>query len=439
MKKILSFAVCLPFLLVNFLQAEEPRFIDFATVNGSEEAAQFVTFSPDGKKVVTTNQQQIAKIWDVDTGSASFGKAILTLDASVDGIKSIRHINVYATKLIAGALSSDGKKFVASGDKIVRIWDIDSDSTYFGKEIQKFEGHGDIVVSVAFSPDDKKIVTASWDGTARIWDVESGRELQKLVQLGGPNPRLIGEHPSLGNSAVFSPDGKKILTHTHTENIVRIWDAETGKIIQELQGNAGRVIYSAVLPDGDVRVWDADAGKVVQQDLKGYGHTGRIMYSAFSPDGKKIITIGYSNYECTLRIWDAESGEELHKFEKIPASFRFYRYTPVSPDGKKIVTAADVIGARLWDAESGNELQTLGEDGRRIFSAAFSPDGKTIVTMADSYLIRIWDVESGKSLQTLEGPNIFFALFSPDGKKIAVSSGDTHHGINSATRIWFLE
>ena len=58
------------------------------------------------------------------------------------------------------------------------------------------------VSSAAFSPDGKRIVTASDDNTARLWDAESGK------QIGEP---LTGHTDAVG-SAAFSPDGKRIVT-----------------------------------------------------------------------------------------------------------------------------------------------------------------------------------------------------------------------------------
>jgi hypothetical protein len=63
-------------------------------------------------------------------------------------------------------------------------------------------GHETPVLSAAFSPDGKRIVTASWDKTALLWDAETGK------QIGAP---LVG-HESYVMSAAFSSDGKRIVT-----------------------------------------------------------------------------------------------------------------------------------------------------------------------------------------------------------------------------------
>src|SRR5437773_12492204 len=75
------------------------------------------------------------------------------------------------------------------------------------------------ITSAVFSPDGKKILTASRDGTARLWNAENGQ------QIG-----ISFKHEMELTSAVFSPDGKKVLT-TSWDFTARLWNAETGEPI----------------------------------------------------------------------------------------------------------------------------------------------------------------------------------------------------------------
>ncbi len=79
------------------------------------------------------------------------------------------------------------------------------------------KGHTFRVVSSSFSPDGKRVVTASYDDTARIWDAETGKEL-----------RILTGHKGNVVSASFSPDGKRVVTAS-SDDTARIWDVETGK------------------------------------------------------------------------------------------------------------------------------------------------------------------------------------------------------------------
>ena len=60
-------------------------------------------------------------------------------------------------------------------DNTARLWDAET-----GREIATLKGHEGSVLSAAFSPDGKRVVTASYDNTARVWDAETGREIATL-------------------------------------------------------------------------------------------------------------------------------------------------------------------------------------------------------------------------------------------------------------------
>jgi predicted NACHT family NTPase len=117
------------------------------------------------------------------------------------------------------------------------------------------EGHRRGVFSAAFSPDGKRIVTASADKTARLWDAETGK------QIGEP----LRGHKDWVRSAAFSPDGKRIVTASD---------------------------------DKTARLWDAETSKQIGEPLRGHGNT--VVSAAFSPDGKRIVT---ASGDKTARLW----------------------------------------------------------------------------------------------------------------------------------------
>jgi WD40 repeat protein len=107
------------------------------------------------------------------------------------------------------------------------------------------------VCSAAFSPDGKRIVTASEDKTARVWDAATGQP------IGEP---LYG-HEDFVTSAAFSPDGARIVTAS-SDNTARVWDAASGEMLRELKGHGGTVASAAFSPDGARIVtasWDKTA------------------------------------------------------------------------------------------------------------------------------------------------------------------------------------
>jgi WD40 repeat protein len=114
-------------------------------------------------------------------------------------------------------------------------------------------------------------------------------------------------------SLSFLPDGRQVLLQLVFG--AEIFDADSVAVLAALPDFGGRVVVSAGLsPDGDaiissftnnlVRLWDADTGKNEMLRLEHPG--GKPVNSAeYSPDGHRIISGSRGG---TVRIWDAETG-----------------------------------------------------------------------------------------------------------------------------------
>jgi hypothetical protein len=243
-------------------------------------------------------------------------------------------------------------------------------------------GHAGPVWSVAFSPDGKQVVTASFDKTARVWSAFDGKPIA-----------VLKGHADSVSSAAFSTDGKQVVTAS-TDNTARVWSASDGKPIAVLKGHA-QVVNSA----------------------------------AFSPDGKQVITASWDN---TARVWSASDGKPIavlkgHADQVHSAAF--------SPDGKQVVTASEDGTARVWSASDGKPIAARKGHAGWVSSAAFSPDGKQVVTASSDNTARVWSASDGKPIAELKGHTgpVYTAAFSPDGKQVVTASGD------KTARVWSLE
>src|SRR5207253_113402 len=102
-------------------------------------------------------------------------------------------------------------------------------------------GHTETVYAVAYSPDGRYVVTASFDKTLKLWDAATGAEIKTFGGQAG--------HQNLVLAATFSPDGRLIASGA-SDNTAKIWDVPLKTPLREFaQGDAVNTL--AVSPDGN--------------------------------------------------------------------------------------------------------------------------------------------------------------------------------------------
>ncbi|TMQ09207.1 MAG: CHAT domain-containing protein [Deltaproteobacteria bacterium] len=282
--------------------------------------------------------------------------------------------------------------------------------------------HPDRVWSAVFSPDGTRVVTASSDRTARVWDAATGKPL---------TTPMVHQHTVW--SAAFSPDGTRVVTAS-SDWTARVWDAATGKPLTRPLVHQSLVASAAFSPDGTrvvtashdktAQVWDAVTGKPITSPLV---HQGWVMSAAFSSDGSRVVT---ASYDKTARVWDAATGKPVtssleHQDQVWRAAF--------SPDGTRVVTASSDRTARVWDAATGKPVTSPLQHQDKVVSAAFSSDGTRVVTASSDRTARVWDAATGEpviiSLLGHRAP-VMSAAFSSDGTRVVTASGD------ETARVW---
>jgi WD40 repeat protein/tRNA A-37 threonylcarbamoyl transferase component Bud32/tetratricopeptide (TPR) repeat protein len=273
-------------------------------------------------------------------------------------------------RVMTVAVSPDGKR-LASGDSIgkIKLWDAHS-----GEEQETLEGHKGTVWGVTFSPDGRKLLSAGSDYSVRVWDTVRGLEL--LTLSGHTNPV---------SCAVFSPDGKRIASASQDQT-VRVWNAATGR-----------------------------------EQLVLRGHTNYVWSVAFSPDGKRLASSGSDS---VVRVWDTNSGKELLVLRG--HNDLIVQGVAYSPDGRLLASAGQDRAVRLWDATTGRLLNTLHGHRASVMTVAFSPDGARLVSGGSDWAVRVWATASGRELFTHKGHTNYVSavVFSPDGSRLYSAGHD---------------
>ncbi|MBE0669191.1 MAG: hypothetical protein IH588_01265 [Anaerolineales bacterium] len=371
-----------------------------------------VAFSPDGKYVVSGSADKTARVWEASTG---IEVSRMTYEGAVNFV----------------AYDPDGKYVLSGGcDQLdfnyicakgsARVWE-----TAMGEEIAHMTQNA-AVTSIAFSGDSKYVVSGSDDSTARVGEAVTGKEISRIV------------HDNYVFSVAFSPDSKYVvsggcdqLTQSCTQGSARVWAAATGKEIARMtyDGAVNSVTFS---PDGTyivsgstdktARVWEASTGKEIARMT----HDSVVSSVAFSPDGNYVVSASRDN---TARVWETSTGKEIarmtHENSVTVVAF--------SPDSKYVVSggceqlpqSCTQGSARIWEAETGKEIARMTHEGD-VSSVAFSLDGKYVVSGSADKTARVWEASTGKEIarMTHDG-DVSSVVFSPDGKYVVSgSSGD---------------
>jgi len=170
---------------------------------------------------------------------------------------------------------------------------------------------------VAFSPDGKRLVTASRDKTAKVWDLAAKESVLTFP-----------DHQNSVYDAAITADGKTGISIADDKN-VRFWQAtdqakQVGKQIRAAGGHAKGIfkiayrndpknpLLATCSADGTVRLWNVNTGLALKILT---GHTDWVYAVAISPDGK-LVAGGSRNGE--VRIWKTADGALVKAFNASP-------------------------------------------------------------------------------------------------------------------------
>jgi WD40 repeat protein len=324
----------------------------------------------------------------------------------------------HSSDVISLAFSPNGKSLVsASGNQTIKVWDVQT-----GTELRTLSGHKAAVLAVSFSSDGKTLASGSDDMTVKLWDVPKGKEIRTLVG-----------HAQSVKSVSFSPDGKTLATGSEDKTI-KLWDVATGKELTTLSGHTASVTSVSFSPDGKtvasgswddtIKLWDVQT----RTALKTLSQHSHLFSVSFSSSGKILAGGSYGQ----ITLWDVETAKELRSFPLRPASDPWSCLVAFSPDGR-ILAGGSYDTLRLWDVETGRELMTLSEHSEwtHVGSISFSPDSKTLV-IGVGHAIKLFELATANALRVLSehAAAINSVSFSSDGQTLS-SGGD------KTLNLWF--
>lgn len=209
-----------------------------------------VAFSPDEKTIASCGEDSTIRIWKAENG-----QLVRTLKGHT--------LNVWDVKF-----SSDGTK-LASGsfDKTVKIWNVND-----GKLLETLTDHSEAIVAIAFSHDGQKLISTSDDASIKLWNTNNWHLIYTLN---------VPEHVQ---AAEFSLDDKLLLTGGRDKTTL-------GELLQSIVGDSK---YNKGV---SMRLWDVQTGRLLQTFSQ---HTNDVNDAAFSPDGQWIAS---ASSDATVQLW----------------------------------------------------------------------------------------------------------------------------------------
>jgi WD40 repeat protein len=260
-------------------------------------------------------------------------------------------------------------------------------------------GHLDTVWAVAVAPDGKTLISAGFDRTIKLWNLQTGKLLQTLTG-----------HSDAVRALATSPDGK-IMASGSGDKTIKIWNLQTGELLRTLPadpstntGHSGPVWSVAISPDsktlasgsydGTIKIWDLNTGNLIRTLPDHYDSVWSV---AIGPDNK---TLASGSYDGTIKIWNLETGAVLHTLSTHTDTVRS---VAISPDGKTLASGSWDKTIRLWNVQTGNLIRTLPGHSDRVLAVAIDPSGQTLASSSIDRTIKLWNLHTGKLLRTLSG------------------------------------
>jgi WD40 repeat protein len=346
-------------------------------------------FAPRGRLLATGGRDGKVKVW---SGSAS--QPVAMLNGAGGAVRALA-FDRRAARLYS--VTSRG---------VIRGWSLDRHFASVAEIRTRLRAIG-----AAFAPSGRFVVVIVRKRFATVYSLPRGRVVTRLFQRG------------YIHNVAFSPDERLLLTSGH-EGTVRLWRVGSWRLVRELRGPYSAVneavfsrdgrLVAAASADGTARVWETATG--FQRSIM-IGHTNELTSVAFNPDASAIVT---ASIDGTARVWDI-GGRPTSILAGHGATVRDATF---SPDGSFVATAGDDGTARLWDPGSEPDLRPVGTRGVTDF--ALTADGRRFVTAGGGVVL--WNASPVRVIRRLSHERTKLAAISPDGTRVAAALADARGG-----------
>ncbi|AUS99683.1 hypothetical protein CLI64_04360 [Nostoc sp. CENA543] len=346
-------------------------------------------------------------------------RVVAALQQAVYGVTELNRLEGHSDIVWGVTFSPDGK-LLASGstDQTVKLWQPD------GTLRQTLVGHSSPVTSVSFSPDGQSLASSSLDKTVLIWRKDP------ITEQFDPTPALtLSNVGDWVYNVTFSPDGELIATASK-DKTVKLWRRD-GSLVTTLKGHNKKVNWVSFSPDSQfmasasedktVKIWRRDGSLVKTLPA----HESGVTVVVFSPNGELLAS---ASRDETIKLWQIERAnqeiKDIQPYKTLTQHSSTVWSLSFSSDSTKLASASDDNTINLW-SQAGTLIKTLKGHSDAVVSVAFSPDNRTLASSSYDKSVRLWSLES-PTLPVLRGHEgrVLSVAWSPDGQMLASGSRD---------------
>jgi len=419
-------------------------------------SAQGLVFSPDGKLLASSGNDQVVRVHEAATGRVVHtfrdgrpGKHLYWAVAfSPDGrrlaagygdeneiepggvrlweVGTWREAgSVTGHDVFALAWGPAGRLATGGSDGTVRVWDADR-----GIELLTLRGHIDVVGTLAYTPDGHRLVSVSQDRIVRVWDATPVRDGEVL----GDELATLTGHRNAVTAIAFHPT-EPVLLSAGADGQALAWDARDWSARPRLLLSEGEALYAlAIAPDGR---WFAYGGEsaprgAIRGTRDGTDRVALQVEGDFWPFRLGVAPDGRSLAGCDINgqvvVFDVATGTGRRLVRLPPWSYG----VAFGPDASRPLLAVVSTGAgvRVYDPTTGGEVARLEHAGST--AEAFNPGGTRLASVGWDNVVRVWRTDTW-ALDTQYrdpggGPNR--VAFSPDGTLLAWG------GVDGTVKVW---